>query len=275
MLASFIILYHPTRLDNLEQTIRFLKKREKKLLDQEFIFVCQTSYNLEKYFLNQINLNLNLKNYHKSLMTNLAVKKSSGEFLVLMDSDRILPNNFFYNSIFESTKNSVTSTIFLYQLDKPYTDAEIDLQNFKKTADFRKKNIEGRFKNLFSGNTVLSKCAYNKLHGYDESFVGYGFADNDMSKKALVQKLEIKWRKEEELHLYHEKTIYWNNEIINKDVFKIITAINAFNYYKKWNLKIDKSVRELIEVIEKNISKFPNDLQHAYKQKKIDFLKIL
>ena len=275
MLVSFIILYHPIRIDNLEQTVRFLKKREKNLLNQEFIFVCQTNHNLNNYFNNQINLNLNLKNYHKSLMTNYAVTKSSGEFLILLDSDRILPNNYFYNSIIQSNNKTVISTEQLYQLDKPYTDMEIELRQFNRTGDFRKKNIEGRCKNLFAGNTVISRCAFEKLHGYDESFEGYGFADNDMSKKAVVNNLNIVWLQEEELHLFHEKNIFWNETIINKEIFKIITATNALNYYNKWNLKIDKKIKKLIFDIENNIKNFPSDLRIKYELKKSVFFKFL
>lgn len=274
MLASFVILYHPTRLDNLNQCIRFLKKREKNLIEEEFIFVCQTNYNLKKFFKNQINLNLNLKNYHKSFMTNFAVNKSSGKFLILLDSDRILPKNYFFNSIMQSSINSVLSTENLYQLDKTYSDEEIEFKKIKKIPDFRKKNAEGRFKNLFAGNTVISKKAYEKIGGYDESFIGYGFADNDMSRKALNNNLNIIWLSHEELHLFHEKNICWNEKIINQETFKIITAINSLNYYKKWNLKIDKNVKVLLNIIENNIKEFPFELQELYKKAKSNFSKL-
>lgn len=275
MLASFIILYHTSRVENLKQTVRFLKKRENKLLDQEFIFVCQTHYNLESFFENQININLSLKNYHKSFMTNCGVKKSKGEFLILLDSDRILPNDYFYNCIKISNKNTVVSTKNLYQLDKDYTDFDIETNKVNKIQDFKKETAEGRFKNLFSGNTVLSKNAYNKIGGYDESFIGYGFADNDASQAAIKHNLDIIWLSFEELHLFHEKKIYWNGSVMTKDIFKIITAINGLNYYKKWNLKLDENFKNLIFEIENNIKKFPIDLQKKYQNCKFNFYKLL
>lgn len=275
MLASFIILYHTSRIENLRQTVRFLKKRENKLLDQEFIFVCQTDYKLELFFKNQINLNLSLKNYHKSFMTNLGVKKSKGKFLILLDSDRILPENYFYNCIKISNKNTVISTKNLYQLDRDYTDSDIETNKVNKKPDFKKKTAEGRFKNLFAGNTVISKNAYEKIGGYDESFVGYGFADNDMSQAAIKSNLDIVWLSSEELHLFHEKTIYWNGSIITRDIFKIITAINGLNYYKKWNIKLDKNFKDLIFEIENNIKNFPVDLQKKYQNCKLNFYKLL
>lgn len=275
MLASFIILYHPTRIDNLQQTIRFLKKREKKLLDQEFIFVCQTNYDLKIVFQNQINLNLSLKNYHKSFMTNYAVLKSKGEFLILLDSDRILPENYFFNSIKKSNKNTILSTINLYQLSEPYTDLEIESDKTSKTPDFRKFNIDQhrKHKNLFAGNTLLSRDAYEKLGGYDESFIGYGFADSDMSQRAIKNKLDIIWLSLTELHLFHEKNICWDGEIISQDIFQIITAINALKYYKKWNM-YDENIKNFIMKIYNKLNNFPIDLQKIFLENLIHFIKL-
>jgi predicted glycosyltransferase involved in capsule biosynthesis len=266
MLASFIFLYHPNRLNNLTQVIRFLKNREKELLEEEFIFVCQTNFNLKQFFVNQKNLNLNLKNYHKSLMTNEGVKISKGKYVILLDSDRILPKNYFYNVLNIINEKKIITTEKILQLDRHYSDEEIESKKFTAERDDRSKSIEGRKKNLFAGNTVLSKATFLDLGGYDETFIGYGFADNDISKKATLSDLEVIWLDEEEIHLYHEKNIQWDGKIINQDVFKIITAINGIKYYRKWNLKLEKKIKDLLYEIENNLEKFPKNLIEEYRK---------
>lgn len=258
-LTSFVILFHPSRLDNLLQTIRFLHKREPELL-KEIIVICQTKCD---NIPNTKTFNMGLSTYHKPKMTNFGVSHCSGEIIALLDSDRILPKNYFTEIVNEIKFNDVISTINLFQLDKIYSDEEIENGLVSKTPDFRSKENKGRKKNLFSGNTIITKDSYLSLGGYDESFEGYGFADTDMTQ--TVQKTgNIIWKEKEELHLYHKKNIIYKNEALN--CFNICTAINAIKYFNKWKTNIDDHTLELIEFVYKNLNIYPKCLQKEFKK---------
>ena len=62
---SFIIIFHPLRIDNLNQTLRFLYKREVDL--EELILVCQTECKeINSPFNKTKQINMNLDSYWKS-----------------------------------------------------------------------------------------------------------------------------------------------------------------------------------------------------------------
>jgi predicted glycosyltransferase involved in capsule biosynthesis len=274
--CSFVIIYHPSRIENLNQTLRFLEKREKELLDQELILVCQTRFEkLKTKFKNNKQINLNIKNYHKSLMTNVGVNESKGDILILLDSDRILPENYFLTALSKIKQNSVLSTKELYRLEKDYSDSDIEQNNINKIPEYRSEFFESRKKNMFSGNTVVFKSDYGDIGGYDESFVGYGFADNDICMKCLKHKVEFLWLEEfEEWHLQHNHEMCWEEKMIHRETFKIILATNAWKYLNKWKLEPDSGFWDLINIAEKDMNRFPKNLINFYNQEKEKFKKI-
>lgn len=256
--VSFVVLFHPSRLSNLLQTIRFIERRELNL-HKEYVLVCQTE--CENVFCNSKLINMCLKTYHKPKMTNTGVQESSGEIIILLDSDRILPPNYFTNITKTIKHNDVVSTEFLYRLHKNYTDEEIEDNLIIKYPDFRSRTNQGRKKNLFSGNTVLMKDFYLSFGGYDESFEGYGFADTDTTK--TVEKTgNIIWLQKEEYHLYHRKNIFSNNESLED--FRIYTAINALKYFNKWKIPVENHTLDLIKIVQKNLDHYPDNLQKEF-----------
>ena len=274
--CSFVIIYHPSRIENLSQTLRFLEKREEKLLDQELILVCQTKFEkIKTKFKNNKQINLNLKNYHKSLMTNVGVNEARGNILILLDSDRILPQDYFSTCLSKIKQNSVLSTTKLYRLEKDYSDADIEQKKVSKIPEYRSEFFESRKKNMFSGNTIVFKSVYDKIGGYDESFAGYGFADNDICMKCLKHKVEFLWLEEfEEWHLQHNHEMCWDEKMIHRETFRIILATNAWKYLTKWKLEPDAGFWDIIKLAEKDIDKFPKDLIKIYNKEKNNSKKI-
>lgn len=249
-MISFVIYYHSSRVGNLEQTLRFLERREPELVGKaEIVLICQDECRppITKFRIKQFDLNLS--RYLKPVMCNHGVRNAKYQKIVLLDSDRILPAGYFTRNTALMTPKQVITTECLFSLDKDYTDEEIESGNVSKHDDFRSKTNELRRKNMFSGNTILWKNDYLSC-GMDESFVGYGYADNDMTEAMKNLGCDQIFLHEEELHLNHPKTIHYDKELAARS-FKIIAAINAAKYLVKWNKKADRIffglAREVLE----------------------------
>lgn len=245
MNISFVFYFHSKRVNVLEQTLRFLIKRE-NLSNSEIILVCQDNY--KNKILNFNVYNMNFYNYDKSKMCNFGVEKSKNEVVALLDSDRILPYRYFEN-IFKKIKyNQFFSTWKMIKLKDYYNDLDIEKENFLYKNDFKCKNNFPCEKNLFAGNTVFFKKNYIKLGGMDENYRGYGYVDTDMTKKVMVSKdLEIVWLEDREIHLFHENDFSWNKKEFSSLV-EISTACNGLKYFKKWketpNMKSLKNIQK-------------------------------
>ena len=265
-MASFVIIFHPMRIDNLKQTLRFLCKRESSYCLRDLVLVCQTKCDTiaPSCFESTKQINMNLDFYWKSKMTNVGVEEAKEDIVVLLDSDRILPLNYFEKKIKKIKKNQVVSTNNLIKLKKDYSDDLIEKKQFEFLIDLKDKSNKGRNKNLFAGNTIMFKKDFFELGGYDEDYKGYGYADTDMTEKIIRSNLEVLWSNEEEIHLNHSKVVSWNSDFLSLDSFKIQTAINGFKYYKKWKIKFEPSFLDLINDIDNSNVEFPSDLFKEY-----------
>jgi len=232
-MISFVFYFHSSRTNNLKQTLRFLFSREK--IEKEVILICndQTSEVFSECTL----INLNLTDYEKSKMCNIGVNLAKYDIVALLDSDRILPNNYFTDNIPKMNKREFASCLKMLNLKKDYNDEEIDSFNFNFKEEFRSFNWEIRKKNLFSGNTLFYKSDYLNAGGMDESFTGYGFADNDMSKNVVSKGFEIRWTYAEEIHLFHPKKIMKNNQLIDHTEYEKIVCGNMNKFIKKWKIR--------------------------------------
>lgn len=261
MFVSFVIIFSSNRINNLNQTLRFLFKREIKLHQSEIVLACQDSCEVKSPFCNTKIINFGMDSYEKSYMTNRAVEQSSGEIVVLLDSDRILPKDYFFRAAKMIRQNTIITTERMYNLDKDYKDSEIENGEVAKTPDFRSKELLGRKKNTFAGNTVMMKSDF---FGYDESFTSYGFADTDMSRSALHRGMNVIYLEDEELHLWHPKEIYRKGELLEVKLFQIIVATNALRYCNKWNTPLDEGIKEVMVFAERDHSIYDSGLYKEY-----------
>jgi len=243
-MVSFVIYYHSTRVSNLLQTIRFLEKREPDLKDSELVLVCQDKQiDISSHFASTINIGLEIGTYKKPVMCNAGVRAAKHDLIVLMDSDRILPYGFFTKHTKNFPQKSMLTSVRLYKLQQDYTDEQIESGEIQKVEDFKSSTNEIRKKNMFSGNTIFWKDDFLECGGMDESFVGYGYADNDITHNMLHSGIEPTYLFDEELHLNHPCSIFVEYEEITQ--FKIISAINGVRYMKKWKIPLSKSFYEL------------------------------
>lgn len=246
-MLSFVIYFHSCRIDNLRQTLRFLEKREPKLHGSEIVLICQDVCGFfESPHFRIRQTNLNLRSYHKPLMCNLGVSQATGNIIVLLDSDRVLPKNYFHDAALTLKRNQIVAPHCLYQLGRPYTDEEIEAGP-EKTPDFRSEVNESRFKNAFAGNTMMWRDEY---WGMDESFIGYGYADSDMTRDATVRGFELLYPEVEELHLWHEKQIEWRGKMLGYPAFEKVAVVNAVKYAEKWGLD-DQNIKGLVEEVKR------------------------
>lgn len=257
MNLSFIIYYHSSRFSNLQQTIRFLRKREETNC-HELVLVCQDNCNWKpKGFKNVKSTSLNLSVYHKPKMCNIGVEMATGEIIAILDSDRILPIKWFENTKKTIKENQIITTYNLQSCKKDYTDDEIDMGKIELTLDPRCPKNSILRKNAFSGNTVMFRKDYLSVGGMDENYVGYGFADNDMVKKCIKSKMNFLFKEDMEIHLYHKKYIIMNNKELPNHDFKIYTAINGLRYCLKWKIIPNSDLINLIKHVKQTNPKSP------------------
>jgi len=236
-MISFVFYFSSKRLDNLHQTLRFLKNRE-NLDKNEVILVCNDEINSNFSIPNYRIINLNLQSYNKPKMCNVGVSEASNEIVALLDSDRILPENYFKNNAKKLNSKEFISTTNLIKLIKDYSDEEIEQNKFEYFEDTKSKKGEILKKNLFSGNTLFFKQDYLDCGGMDESFVGYGFADNDMTLNVISKGYRAIWLKDLEVHLHHNIEFLYENKIINEEIeFKKVSRANLNKFIEKWNCK--------------------------------------
>lgn len=246
MLASFIIRYHSARLSNLKQTLRFLSIWHKNLIkDCELITVCQDSMKepLEATdWAVHKNFNLNLSEMSLPTVTNFGVSNSSCEKIVLLDGDRITPENYFCEVLERLESGLQICTKHMKRMIHEYSDEEIIGNNFEYENEFRNDDVIGS-RNTWSGNLCMMKSDYNKIGGMDEKYIGYGWEDNDMCmkcKQAGFKSIHIE--NKSEIHLWHPRLTYGIKD--QKQLF----IDNGLRFCKKWNLPIPNIIREELAI---------------------------
>lgn len=236
-MISFVIGFSGDRIDNLNQTLRFLYRREQYLHDAEILLIAQDSYNgLVSPFRDTRIINLNNQTYCRPKMLNIGAREARYENLVLMDSDRILPTNYFYRNLEDLGRKTVITTRRLFRLLAPYTDDEIESERIKSLIDFRSYRIIMGWKNLFSGNTMILRSDYLDTGGMDEEYEGYGYADNDMTMNVRHRGYNIIYRFEDEYHLYHEYQYVYRGKLVDPQLRILLSAINMMRFCRRWGI---------------------------------------
>jgi len=226
---SFIICTHSLRYGNLNQTLRLLRKREQRLFSQfrnEIVIVCQDQIpRIEGTHV----VNLQTPDYNRPRMCNIGVAMTQYDLCVLLDSDRVLPEDY-YLKLLNMPRGCVCSAKYLYQLCKPHSDEKILSGQVIKEEDFRSATVEPMKKNAFSGNTTIWRSDYQQM---DESFIGYGFNDNDACQTAMAAGLELRLLDQVELHLYHRPLVTMDNNSNRENRLKTLEE-NFIRYQTKW-----------------------------------------
>lgn len=262
MKITFVICLHSTRIENLKQTIRLLEKKEPNLIGSELIINFHDSYD-EDLISSVFNIkknNLNLEIYNKPFMCNYGVNKASNEIVCILDSDRILPYNYFYQLVFNMKENDFITTKFIKECVKDETDEDLINGNF--ICNLEERSVENKInhKSLFSGNVVFFKKNYIAIGGMDETFIGYSFNDNDITQKVMSNKnLNCIFLNQYEIHLYHEKNFYFKSRCFTKEEKELHCVTNMLKFCNKWNIEINERYKEAKEYLV-----IANDMQNKF-----------
>lgn len=257
-MISFVFYTHSVRLPNLKQTLYSLSQREPFYKDCQKIVVFQDKLiqidDCECYC-------LELDTYKKPMMCNFGVTKASFPIVALLDSDRILPHHYFIENskILKNDEMITVKTIVKLNQDVPWDFK--GYQSFSHYKELRSETNEFRQKNLFSGNTLFYKDKYFEIGGMDEDYIGYGFADNDMTQNALSKGCKQIFRNLEEIHLFHEQSVSYRDHFMSD--FQILSAINLMKYCLKWDYYNNKA-EELLQIVVRKITSYPIDLQNEF-----------
>lgn len=237
---TFMIFCDSTRQENLQQTLRFLVKREPDLINcAEILIVCQDEIaKPECIFLTRL-LNLHLPVFNKPIMVNAAANIASGDVIVILDGDRILPKGYFTAALASHRVGYISCPRTLYKLDRPYTDDDIDCRRFQCIDDFRLSTPTPGRKNAFSGMAIMGREDYWRVGGMDESIVGYGCSDTDFTMMCLKKGLEIVYTEDEELHLWHRVNMSYEN-------FFATNLKSVCRFCKKWDTQIPDMFKDKI-----------------------------
>lgn len=251
--------FHSSRIKNLNQSLRLLTQTENPdWLDTcEFILICQDSFSdpIDIPIQNTKIFSMGMSSYNKPIMCNYGVNKCSNPCVALLDSDRIFVKNYFEKHYKSLQPNQAIVPTHLFSVLKDYEDDDLLDGYLELRSDFRSHENLSRRKNAFSGNTLFWKQDYLDCGGMDESFFGYGFADNDMTEN-FTQSNTISWVDCPEFHLFHPPEIFIQNAVI--DDFRVFTLFNGIKYHKKWN----KPIPTDLKILYHKIKNLPPTSQH-------------
>lgn len=246
---SFVIPFPLARLDNVQQTLRLLHAHDPEVVEQsEIVLVCQDRCGkIDTKFAKYKLINMDLPNMQKCKLLNEAVRQTTYDTLVVLDSDRVLPKGYFKRVLATHQEDTAVTTKILYRLVRPVNDQDIIDGRFEFEEENRSVENKSLMRNLFAGNIVLKKSDYWKAGGMDESYIGYGFEDHDMTNRLVKAGIKPVWLDDVELHLYHERLTYGSGD--QKKMF----LDNGLRYCRKWNLPIPGKLQEEIKQYTKNI----------------------
>jgi len=240
MKASFIIGFHSARLDNLQQTLRFLSHNHGDFIHEcQLVLVCQDECEpVFNDFGKYDHFNLNLDRMHLPHVTNFGVSRATADKLFILESDRILPAGYFedvYNKLWYGKQITTTNML---KLARESTDEEIVRGKFDYTEEHRTDSGQLGMRNMWSGNTAIMRQDFIKVGTMDETYKGYGWADCDMTLAVEAAGIQSIFRPEIELHLWHPSMTYGDGD--QKKMF----IDNGLYFCKKWKQPLPDFLRK-------------------------------
>lgn len=249
-LASFVIGYHTARIENLLQTLHFLiKYHEKDVQESQLIALCQDNTDkltdnqqseMSQYvsrFGSSIRKNMDLPQMMLPKITNFGLNLSKSNKVIVLESDRILPPGYFSSVIDQIEPGIMISTSKMHHLTEPATNQQIEEKTYKFNEEYRSKENEITFRNIWSGNTAIYKKDYYDAGMMDEKYIGYGLADCDMTQRMTKIGVKSLFRDEIELHLWHPQSTYGSGD--QRQLF----VDNCKRYCSTWKVALPSWAR--------------------------------
>lgn len=125
--------------------------------------------------------------YCRSWAFNIGVKKARGSVLVLHDNDMLVPADYASQILarVDQGYEVVNLKRFIFYLNESHTRTVFD-----EGASLLKMAPEAIVQNLEGGGSVaVTRVAYERIGGMDESFIGWGGEDNEFWERAQTCKV--------------------------------------------------------------------------------------
>jgi cellulose synthase/poly-beta-1,6-N-acetylglucosamine synthase-like glycosyltransferase len=143
--------------------------------------------------------------WNRSRAMNVAVRAARGQFVLCTDADMIFEPNYVATAL-ELLREDDQRMIVCRCLDLPSSVPEqpwtcADYPRLRAQAKYRRTNGTGACQ-------AARRDWFEAVRGYDETFVYWGFEDNDMLSRAEVSGLRVTWMHERTsmLHQWHPTT---------------------------------------------------------------------
>jgi predicted glycosyltransferase involved in capsule biosynthesis len=147
--------------------------------------------------------------FHKTILNNVAIRSANTEYVMTTDADIVFMPNFFDKIIgLLSEDEFIESRTCYWNPRQIALIHEGTLDPFGRIEDVKKCQNMGRIKK----RTTPGGCQcghiniWNKIHGYDERYVGWGSEDVDLVARVAKAGYKIRWIGEsrEEIMLFHQ-----------------------------------------------------------------------
>jgi hypothetical protein len=253
MIASFVIGFHTARMDNLLQTLRFLTADHADVVAESYIsLVCQDTCDrvsgalmdelegLREKFKRSCVTEMSLTEMRLPHITNMGVEDAETDKVVVLESDRILPAGYFAAALAEVRDGVQVTCRQTRKLVATASDAQIRGGGYEYKTDNRSPGNEIGQRTAWSGNTAFTKADFERAGRMDEGYVGYGWADNDMTAAMEAVGVQTVFRPEIELHLWHPSATYGAGDQ------KAMFIDNGLRFCEKWKRPVPRWLREEI-----------------------------
>ena len=231
MWASFVIIFHTARMDNLLQTLRALGRDHRDVIsNSQLVLVCQDYCDeINNHFGDYAHYNLEVECMQLPHLTNFGVERAKASKIIILESDRLLPAGYF-KAVLDQLKDGIQiTTRNMLKLTRPATDEEIINRTFDFKDEHRSDTAAIGMRNMWSGNTAITKADYMRVGKMDEEYHGYVWADTDMCRNTTAHGIESVFRDEIELHLWHPPATYGEGDQ------KWMFLKNGLRFCQKWN----------------------------------------
>jgi len=177
---------------------------------------------------------------------NFGVSTAKNKIIIYMDSDRILPKNFFELCFDKIENNSFIYPKNLYKIKKHCSFEELktirdNFDNYKNLleADHRHNNpykqVSGT--NPFSGCVCFYRDDFINHGGFDDEFIGWGYPDSDFFMKTTKHGCKFISLDINELHQKHDRNVL-------EYEFELHNIFNLKKYCDKWSIETNEIIEK-------------------------------
>jgi len=194
--------------------------------------------------------------FRASASRNRAIAKASSEYIILIDGDMILHNDFIKDHLFHAKRNHFIqgSRILLTQnkSQSVFQKKSIKFSLFEKGLQNRKNRIKcslltkilstpnSNLKGIKTCNMSFFKEDCLKVNGFNEDFVGWGREDSEFVVRLInnnILRINIKFAAIA-YHIFHNENsremLSVNDEILDKAIkHNVLVCDNGINKYLK------------------------------------------